>query len=102
MNSLEVPVLLKVKVNQDMSPYLAVGPVFTWNIDNKVEAQTPAGTTAIGYSPKSWDLGATAGVGADIGPVTGSVRYLWGLTSLDKNSADFKARGLYVLLGVRI
>jgi hypothetical protein len=102
MNSLEFPLLFKAKINQEMSPYIVAGPVFTWNIDSKLEAQTPGGSTAIGYDPEAWELGATAGIGADIGPVTVGARYLWGLTSADKNSSDYKAKGLYALLGIRI
>ncbi len=100
-NSLELPLLAKVRLNGPVSPFLVGGPVAIWNISRSVVASTPSGATGIGFNPKSFDFGAAVGGGLDVGPFTAQVRYTFGLTNLDENSADWKSRGVHVLAGLR-
>jgi hypothetical protein len=100
-NALEFPVLAKLKLDREVSPYIIAGPMLTLNISTRVENTTPAGGNAISFNPRTFDVGATAGLGVDIGAFFANARYLWGLTSVDENSADWKARGVNVLAGLR-
>lgn len=100
-NSLEVPVLAKLRLNGPVSPFLVAGPVLIWNISRSLEASGPGGTGGINFSPKTLDFGATIGAGLDVGPVFATARYTVGITDLDENSADWKSRGVHVLAGLR-
>lgn len=99
--SLEVPLFVKFKFGESVTPFVIAGPVGTFNVGSSVAAQDGSGAGAIGFSPNTFDLGAAVGAGLDVGPFFASVRYNIGLTNLDANSADWKSKGFYGLAGVR-
>ncbi len=100
-NSLELPLLAKLRFNGPVSPFLVAGPVAIWNMSNSLEASGPGGTEGIAFKPRTLDFGAALGAGLDVGPVFATVRYTVGITDLDENSADWKSRGWHVLAGLR-
>jgi len=100
-NSLELPLLGKLRLNGPVSPYLVAGPVAIWNISRTLEASGPSGSEGISFKPKTFDFGATLGAGVDVGPVFATVRYTVGITELNENSADWKSRGWHLLAGLR-
>lgn len=101
-NSIEVPVFIKAHLNSEVSPYLFVGPVAIFNISKSVEANTPAGSTAIEYNPKTFEFAAAGGLGVDVGPFFANARYVYGLTDANEKSAQFHMRGIHLLAGLRI
>ena len=100
-NSLEIPVLLKARLNHSVSPFLVAGPVAIWNVSRSVVASSPSSATGINFNPKSFDFGVAVGGGIDVGAVFASVRYTAGITNLDENSAEWKSRGVHLLAGLR-
>ncbi len=100
-NSLELPLLAKVRLKFPVSPYLVAGPVAIWNISRSVVGSTSGSATGINFNPKTLDFGFAVGGGVDVGPVFASVRYTVGISNLDENSADWKSRGVHVLAGLR-
>lgn len=101
-DSLEIPLLAKLTLNETVSPYLIAGPVAIFNLNNRIEAATPGGTTTLNYDPKTVDFGVALGAGVDLGPVFVAGRYTFGITELNNNSAGWKSRGVHILAGVRI
>lgn len=101
-NSLEFPVLAKLKLPGNFTPFLVAGPVAILNMGESVESAGPGGGAALGFKPKTFDFAATVGAGIEAGPVFVSARYSLGLTELNQNSAQWKSRGIYVLAGLRI
>jgi hypothetical protein len=100
-NSLEFPVLAKLKIPGSVSPFLAAGPVGIWNISRSVEAAGPGGGAALAFNPRTFDFGVGLAAGLDIGPFFATVRYTVGITDLDENSADWRSRGVHALAGLR-
>lgn len=100
-NSLEFPLLAKLKLPGDVSPFLVAGPVAYFNLSKSLTLSTPPGTTAITFSPKTFDFGVALGGGVDFGPIFATLRYTFGITNLDENSSDFKSRGVHLLAGLR-
>jgi len=101
-NSLEFPLLAKLKIGEAIAPFLVAGPVGIFNFSSSVEASD--GSTSVGwaYSPKTFDLGFAIGAGIDIGPLFTTIRYTAGISDLDTNSVSYQSRGVHLLGGVRI
>jgi hypothetical protein len=100
-NSLEIPLLAKVRLNYAVSPFLVAGPVAIWNISRSVVGSTPNDAAGINFNPNTFDFGVALGGGVDIGPFFATLRYTLGITNLDENSADFQSRGVHLLAGLR-
>jgi opacity protein-like surface antigen len=101
-DTLEIPVFAKLTLNESISPFLIAGPVAIFNLNNRVELNTPGSTTSLGYDPKTVDFAVAFGGGVDLGPVFLSARYTLGITELNSNSVGWKSRGFNILAGVRI
>lgn len=100
--SLEIPVFAKLKLAEGITPYVMAGPLAIVNLSSRVEAETPSGTGTVNFNPNTLEGGFAVGVGADLGPVTVSGRYVYGVTNLDENSADWKSRGIHILVGAKL
>jgi len=101
-NSLEIPVLAKVKFGEDVAPFIVAGPVGIFNLGNSVTASDGTSGVAWGYNPRTFDLAVAVGAGIDLGPLFATIRYTAGVTQLDENSAAWKSRGVHLLGGLRI
>lgn len=100
--SLEVPLLLKAKLGGDSGPFLLAGPVAIFNLSKSVEAVGPSNGASIGFNPKTVDFAVSVGAGLDLGPFFASARYLVGVSNLSDDSAEWKSRGVHLLVGIRI
>lgn len=101
-DSIYVPVMLRWSpIQTAVSPFLMAGPTVTFNINNSVEGANRGAAAALGYDPNTFEFGATAGAGLDVGPIFAAARYNWGLTQFSSKNTDFKARGWQVLAGLR-
>lgn len=101
-NSLEIPVLAKVKIGEDVAPFLAAGPVAIFNLGTSISASDGTSGVAYGYNPRTFDLAFALGAGIDVGPLFATIRYTMGITQLDENVAAWKSRGVHLLGGLRI
>jgi hypothetical protein len=101
-DSIALPVLVKLKLNQELSPFLVAGPVVIFNVNNSIQALTPTTGTSVGYNPRTADVALAIGGGVDVGPVTASVRYTYDLTDQGTNSVELHSRGVNLLVGLRL
>jgi hypothetical protein len=101
-NSLEFPLLAKLKLDQPISPYLVAGPVMILNISRSVEARGPNNQSTVSFNPRTVDFALAFGGGVDIGPFFAQARYMLGVAELDENSAEWRSRGFHILAGLRI
>jgi hypothetical protein len=114
LDYLEIPVLLHFSLGQAViSPYLAAGPSFGFEIGCKVEDDADGSETdcddagGLGIDRKSFDFSLTgvAGLGFRMGPgqlfVEG--RYVHGLSNIsDESGAEVKNRAYAVMAGYSI
>ena len=101
-NSLEFPVFAKLKVPGSISPFLVGGPVAILNLSKSVEVTSPSGGASLGFTPNTFDLDMAVGGGVDLSAFFATLRYSVGISNLDQNSSEWKSRGIYVLVGLRI
>lgn len=100
-NTIEVPLFLKASIGEAVSPYLVAGPVMFFNVSSSVEANTPGGSAAANFEPRTFEFGVALGGGIDIGPVFVAANYLIGLTDLESNNPQYQSRGVQLLGGVQ-
>jgi Outer membrane protein beta-barrel domain len=110
VNYVEIPVLFVANlVSKDTGAFnIFAGPTFAFNASAKAEA---GGLSAdIKDSIKSFEFGATVGVGGEYKlssvSIIGDVRYSMGATSIAKDQGsqtfDVKTRGIGIMAGVKI
>lgn len=97
-DSLELPVLAKIKFLDGVRPYIFGGPVAIVNISRGIDASS--GTTTLSFSPRSTDFAVDLGAGVEFGPFFANMRYSIGVSELNENSASWSSRGLQLLAGI--
>jgi len=97
VNYLQVPVLARANFgNDDAAGYIIVGP----NFDVKIGEQT---SVTLFDEYEGFDVGLTAGAGAEFGALIIEGRGTWGLRNIAKDFAasDLKTRSFALLAGIR-
>jgi Outer membrane protein beta-barrel domain len=96
--SLDIPVMVKMNlfVDEKISPYLLLGGAFDYNIFS-VNANS-----GILNDIKKVDLGIESGLGLDIGIISLSIRYNYGITKFDDSEfkLDLRNSTLTFLIGI--
>lgn len=102
LDYVQVPVLLRYDfpTHAPVHPFLMVGPSFGIKASCKVTNGSSSGSCADAeISPKSFDMGGTAGAGVALGKLSVGARYTMGFSKIE-DSADFKNRVFSVLAGL--
>lgn len=101
LDYVQVPVLLRYDfpTHAPAHPYLMVGPSFGFKAACKVTSGSDsANCSDAELSPKSFDMGGTAGAGVAFGKLSVSARYTMGFSKIE-DSIDAKNKVISVLAG---
>jgi len=102
LDYVQVPVLLRYDfpTHAPAHPYLMVGPSFGFKIQCKLDSGSASGDCKdFDVTPKSFDMGGTAGAGVAFGKLSVSARYTMGFSKIADNF-DAKNRVISVLAGL--
>lgn len=100
-DSLEVPVLLKLRGSSTVTPSLMTGPMATFNLSRNVDIVAGSTVGTVSFNPKTVDIGWVVGAGLDLGPFYASLRYNIGFVDINETSADWRSRGFQALAGLQ-
>jgi hypothetical protein len=101
-DSLELPFLIKAKFGERLAPYVFAGPVGILNISDSVTGQAAGQSGSVSYNANTLDLAVDFGVGLDVGPIFGNLRYSMDLVDIDSTHTDWKNRGIQLLIGLKL
>jgi hypothetical protein len=102
LDYVQVPVLLRydVQTHAPAHPYLMVGPSFGFKVQCKIDSGSASSDCKdFDVTPKSFDMGGTAGAGVAFGKLSVSARYTMGFSKIADNF-DAKNRVISVLAGL--
>lgn len=100
-NAIEVPVFLKTKFGEKVSPYLFAGPNIIFNTSRSIEVEVAGQTSSVSFKPRTVDFALDFGGGLEVGAVFANLRYSLGIVDLDEESANWRSRGFQILLGIK-
>lgn len=101
LNSLDVPIFLKLSLGKDIRPYVFLGPNFSFTLSSSLQANAGGSMGTLSFSPNTYDLGFAGGAGAEFGPIFVNVRYLAGVLNINNGAASWSSRGLLALAGLK-
>lgn len=100
-DSLEVPMLLKLKMGGPIAPYIFAGPNFIWNVSRNVDYGSSTQAGSMNFNLNSTDWALDVGAGLKVGTLFASLRYSFALTSAERAQVAWRSRGLQLIAGMQ-